>query len=85
MSLFSKLFGGGGATGPEPTEHNGYAITPTPIKEGPAWRVSATIEKDGQTHKLIRADTINDQATAIQASIDKAKMLIDQQGDRIFD
>ena len=86
MSILKKLFGGGsgGATGPAPTEYNGYAITPAPMKEGPAWRIAATIEKDGKTHRLIRADTINDHATAIQASLDKAKMLIDQQGDRLF-
>ena len=91
MSLFSKLFGGGGSSAPEPEaiDYNGYAVTPAPIREGTRYRVSAKIVKevDGEirTHTLIRADTIDDLETAVEASLGKAKMLIDQQGDRLFD
>jgi len=89
MSLFSKLFGGG-ADKPtvKPLEYNGFSITPTPIKEGPRFRVSALIEKeiDGEvkSHTLIRADTIDDLQSANEVSIGKAKQMIDEQGDRVF-
>lgn len=93
MSLFSKLFGGGGggssAPEPEAIDYHGFAVTPSPIREGNRYRISAKIVKevDGETktHTLIRADTIDDLETAVEASLGKAKMLIDQQGDRLFD
>ena len=86
MSLFSKLFGGGGASAPEPTpeDYKGFAITPTPHKEGSRWRIGARIEKDGKTHDLIRADVLEDKDAADTASIGKAKQMIDEQGDRLF-
>ncbi len=87
MSLLSRLFGGGGgASAPrvQPEEHNGFAIYPEPIKEGPRWRVAARIEKDGKVHKLVRADTIEDEQTARDVSTAKARQMIDEQGERIF-
>ena len=64
MSILSKLFGGGGSPAPkaEPELYEGFSITPTPIKEGPRYRISAQIEKDGRSHTLIRADTLEDLA-----------------------
>ncbi len=63
-------------------------MTPTPIREGTRYRVSARIVKevDGETktHTLIRADTLESLDAAAEASMAKAKMLIDQQGDRLF-
>ena len=95
MSLLRKLFGGGGGGGEKPpaegpaTDHKGYAITPAPEKEGGKWRVAAHIRKeiDGETktHHLIRADTLDSQDAAIEASLGKARQMIDEQGDRIFD
>ena len=86
MSLLSKLFGGGGSSAPaaEPTEYKGFSITPQPAKEGGRYRIGAKIEKDGKTHDLIRADTLDDKAGADDASINKAKQLIDQVGDALF-
>ena len=90
MSLLSKLFGGGGAQPtPEPEDYQGFAITPEPVNEGGRYRIGATISKDigGETksHHLIRADVLDDQQSAVDASIRKAKQVIDEQGDRIFD
>ena len=91
MSLLSRLFGGGSSSQPEAksVEHDGYTITPTPIREGNSYRISARIEKEvgGQmkSHTLIRADTLDDLETAQNASTTKARMLIDEQGDRLFD
>ena len=85
MSLLSKLFGGG-ASAPEPTAENykDFAITPKPQKEGSRWRVGALIEKDGKSHHLIRADVLEDRDAADVASIGKAKQMIDEQGERLF-
>ena len=62
MSIFRKLFGGGGGSSApeaEPEEYNGFAITPEPIKEGHTFRIAARIEKEVngevKTHRLIRA------------------------------
>ncbi|NCO87971.1 MAG: hypothetical protein GW886_15205 [Rhodobacterales bacterium] len=93
MSLLSRLFGGksGGdapaSSGPA-EEYKGYAITPAPIQSGGQYRVAARIEKtiDGtlRTHSLTRADTMASQEDAMAISLAKAKQVIDEQGDRIF-
>lgn len=89
MSLLSKLFGG--KSEPEVAkgeDYNGFKIYPEPIAEGRSFRVSARIERevdgDLKTHTLIRADTIEDKAVAIEASSRKAKQMIDQLGDGVF-
>lgn len=90
MSIFSKLFGGGGGAAPEaqPETHEGFRIFPEPVKEGTHWRVAARIEKEvgGEvlTHHLIRADTLASQDEAAAASVNKARQMIDEQGERIF-
>ncbi|MEP0961264.1 MAG: HlyU family transcriptional regulator [Roseobacter sp.] len=93
MSFFKKLFGGvGNAPEAEATatveSYEGFRITPTPISEGGTFRISALIEKeiDGDTkqHTLVRADTVQGIEIAQEASIRKAKQVIDEQGDRIF-
>lgn len=87
MSLFKKLFGGGGASAEaaEPIDYNGFQITPMPQKESQGHRIGAMIEKDGKSHRMIRADTYAAPDTAVEASIAKAKQVIDQMGDRIFE
>ena len=95
MSWLSRIFGGGGTSkgGTPPAAgavevYQGFRITPTPIREGGQFRISARIEKDvaGETkmHDLIRADTMADQTQAANASVAKAKQMIDEQGERIF-
>lgn len=91
MSLLSILFGGGGGGNTpkaEPVEHNGFLIFPEPMPDGSQFRLAARIEKeiDGEvkTHQLIRADVLNDATSAADAAVSKAKMLIDEQGERLF-
>ena len=88
MSFFKKLFGGGTAETAKSEVYNGFTITPTPQKEGTQYRIGARIEKEigGQvhTHTLVRADTIADPQEAADASVAKARQMIDEQGDRIF-
>jgi hypothetical protein len=89
MSILSRLFGGGASKEEAPSaaaeEYEGFAITPAPAKTGGGWRIGATIEKDGRRHDLIRADTLGDRDAAVEASVMKARQIIDQQGDRLFD
>ena len=89
MSLLSKLFG----SKPKAEKkaevvkevYKDFTITPTPIKDGGRYRISALIEKDGRSHTLIRADMLDDLETANQSSVAKAKRMIDEQGSRLFD
>ena len=88
MSLLKKLFGGAEPPAPDPITHAGFTIFPEPVKEDGGYRIAARIEKevggDMQVHHMIRADTYAGQETAIEASISKAKQVIDQMGERIF-
>ncbi|MCC5974805.1 MAG: hypothetical protein JJT81_12225 [Rubellimicrobium sp.] len=92
MSLWSRLFGGGkdeaASSSAAVEEYKGFRITPTPIREGGVYRISARIEKevDGQarTHELIRADTTASLDEATTASSGKARQIIDEQGERLF-
>ena len=94
MSLLSRLFGGGRAAPKEepkgdPVLHEGFAIYPQPIAEGGQFRVCALVEKEVEgaqrAHRMIRADLLNDRDAASEASLLKARAMIDQQGERIFD
>ncbi|SFS04188.1 HlyU family transcriptional regulator [Yoonia litorea] len=86
MAWLSKLFGGKEAASTAASEtYKDFTIAPQPQKDSSGWRIAALIEKDGKTHSLIRADVLNDQDAAIAASVSKAKQVIDEQGDRIFD
>jgi hypothetical protein len=87
-SFLSRLFG---ASAPPPADAVPYKdcrITPTPIKDGAVFRISARIEKEiggvTKTHTLIRADTSPTLDEATEASIGKAKLAIDQLGDTLF-
>ncbi len=90
MSLLSRLFGGGGASARkvQSETYEGFSITPTPIPDGSRFRVSARIEKEigGElkSHNLIRADVLEDITAANEASVRKARQMIDEQGERLF-
>ena len=90
MSLFSRLFGSKSDAPPEvePVEHKGFRIYPDPMKEGARWRIAARIEKEvggeTRTHRLIRADVLDDREACAEASLGKARAVIDEQGDRLF-
>ena len=85
MSFLSKLFGGGStAREPESETYEGFKITPKPAREGSRFRIGAMIEKDGKSHHLIRADMLETLDDASEASVRKARQMIDEQGDRLF-
>lgn len=90
MSILSKLFGGGSsATQPEPEEHNGFRIFPEPKSEGGGFKVAGRIEKEVggevKSHRFLRADTIQSKEEAERFSVLKAKQIIDEQGEGLFD
>ncbi len=77
------------ATGEEAAvEYNGYSISPCPRNVGGGWSTEAIIRKeiDGEVkqHKFIRADTSADKEAAVSLIINKARTLIDQQGNTIL-
>ncbi|MDU8930001.1 HlyU family transcriptional regulator [Alisedimentitalea sp. MJ-SS2] len=90
MSLLSKLFGGKpqAQQQAEPELYKDFAIFPEPSKEAHGYRIGARIEKevggDLKIHQMIRADTYGGEGTAIEASLSKARQLIDEQGEKIF-
>jgi hypothetical protein len=88
MNLISRLFAKPAAKAPEPVLHKDCRIFPAPLPEGSTFRIAARIEKDfgGETkvHQLIRADTRTSLEEAATASVDKARLAIDQLGDTIF-
>ena len=93
IDIINRLFGGSNGSKPDPEqtqviEYKGFDILPTPSKSGGGWSTSATISKssDGETktHYFIRADTTSTRDAAIELTVNKAKMCIDQIGDQIF-
>lgn len=91
MNLLSRLFGKSAAPetkAPEAILHKEYRIFPQPAKDGAGFRVAARIEKDFgdavKVHQLIRADTCTTLDEAIETSVRKARLAIDQLGDGLF-
>ena len=91
MSLLSRLFGGGGPkpeAKAETIDYNGFRITPEPMPAEGQFRIAALIEGEveGETksHQLVRADVLRDRDDAVEASLRKAKQMIDEQGPRLF-
>ena len=94
MSFWSALFGKGGgaestAKAADPVEYNGYVIRPAPYKSEGQFQTAGTIEKeiDGvrKEHRFVRADRYAAYDDAVNFSTNKARQIIDLQGDRIFD
>lgn len=97
MSFLKKLFGLGGsgegggeapAAAAEAQEHEGFRIRATPYKEGGQFQLCGVISKeiDGALceHRFIRADRFASLEDAVQMTFMKARQIIDQQGERIF-
>ena len=90
MSILSRIFGSKSKSANviHAIDYKGYAITPNPQKEAGGFRIGALITKtvDGvdKSHQLIRADIVGAKDAADDASIAKAKVMIDQSGEAIF-
>ena len=95
MSFWKSLFGGAKSAPDVPAgpvrslEHEGYLIEAAPFKDGDQFLVAGTISKeiDGERkeHKFIRADRCPGIDDAAEMTIRKAKQIIEQSGDRMFE
>ena len=94
MGFFSNLFGGGSkepkAAAVAQTETiEGVLVEATPMPEGGQFRLAARLSKDsgGETkeHTLIRADLFQTREEAARMAMQKARQVIAEQGDRLFD
>lgn len=69
-------------------DYEGFRVCATPIPEGGQYRVSGIIEKgEGEAkkqHTFVRADLIASKDEAKEFTVMKAKLMIDQLGDRVF-
>ncbi|TDO98115.1 HlyU family transcriptional regulator [Marinomonas balearica] len=91
LSGLKNLFSGSESpsqTVEESIDYNGFVITPAPISEGGQFRVAATISKgegeDQKTHQFIRSDLVPGRDQCIELTVRKAKITVDQLGDRLF-
>jgi hypothetical protein len=93
MSFWKKLFGGSAAGGdeapPDTVEYKGFVIRPAPYKDGDQYQTAGTIEKEiagaRKEHRFIRADRHASRDTAVSFTVDKARQIIDLQGERMFE
>ena len=96
MPIWSRLFGsrsdpppGGSAGEGQGEDYRGFRITPVPVREGGSYRVAARIEKEvagvPRRHDLVRADTTAALEDATRLSVAKARQLIDERGEGLFD
>ncbi|WP_306118306.1 MULTISPECIES: HlyU family transcriptional regulator [unclassified Roseitalea] len=95
--FLKRLFGGGEGEAPardETTdrapdeEYKGVAIHAAPAQEGSQWRLAGTLTRtvDGEaiTRRFMRADLVPSRDQAVAASLDKARLIIDQNGDSLW-
>jgi len=94
MSFWKALFGaraGGEAAEPagEAVEYNGFVIRAAPFKENGRYQTAGVIEKEiagvRKEHRFIRADSHASYETAAEFSLTKARQIVDQMGERLFD
>jgi hypothetical protein len=93
-SLWNSLMGKGAdggavAVAAEAVEYKGYRIRPSPYQAGSQYQTSGTIEKDfpsgTREHRFVRAESHPSKEDAVAFSLIKARQIIDQQGDRMFE
>ena len=74
--------------GRRPGRYKGYVIRAAPFKSGGQYQTAGTIERDiggeRKEHRFIRADAYAGYDDAVTFTINKARQIIDLQGDRMF-
>lgn len=96
MSFLKRLFGGApkeaGSGEPKVAatmEHEGFTIRATPYKEGGQWQLCGVVAKEiggeMREHRFVRADRFTDLDTTVEMVFVKARQIIAEQGDRLFD
>ncbi len=93
MSFWSALFGGGGgakaAKVSDPVEYKGYVIVAAPYKNNGHYQTAGSIAREiggvRKEHRFIRADAYATYDDAVTFTVNKARQIVDLQGDRMFD
>lgn len=93
MSFFGALFGRG-KTAPatklsDPVEYKGFIIQAAPYKNNGHYQTAGVIARDiggvRKEHRFIRADSYAAYDDAVTFTLNKARQIVDLQGERIFD
>lgn len=92
MGFLTNLFGGGprkpALREKEAVEYRGFRIVPAPAQEPNGWRIGAMISKevDGElrSYHMVRADVFAEMDFVVELTIRKAKLVIDEQGEKIL-
>jgi hypothetical protein len=91
MSLWSALFGRRAETAKaaDPVEYKGFIIRAAPYKNNGNYQTAGTIERETggvrQEHRFIRADAYAAYDDAVAFTVNKARQIIDLQGEKIFE
>jgi len=95
MSFWSALFGRGrGAAAntaklSDPVDYKGFVIRATPYKNNGHYQCSGIIARESggarKEHRFVRADAYASYDDAVNFTLNKARQIIDLQGERIFD
>ena len=94
-SFLSKLFGLSKASGTETAASSGKTetygdclIRATPMREGSQFRLAGSVEKEIEggvrVRTFIRADVFTSEQDVIDATLRKARQIIDQHGPSLF-
>jgi hypothetical protein len=93
MSIWSALFGrrpaAESARQSDPVEYKGYVIRAAPYKNNGAYQTAGVIEREvggvKKQHRFIRADAYASYDDAVNFTLNKARQIVDLQGERMFD
>ncbi len=94
MSFWSALFGR--RSGPEtaklsdPVEYKGFTLRAAPYKnDGGQYQTAGVIAREvggeRKEHRFIRADAYASYDDAVNFTLNKARQIVDLQGERLFD
>jgi hypothetical protein len=93
MSIWSALFGRRDAATTaklsDPVEYKGYVIRAAPFRNNGHYQTAGIIARDiggvRSEHRFIRADAYASYDDAVNFTLNKARQIIDLQGERIFE
>ena len=94
IGFFRRLFGspsGGAEEAPaaDAVEYKGFRIRPAPFKAEGQFQTAGVIEKDSaeglQEHHFVRAEKHASRDEAASFAITKAKQIIDERGEKMFE
>ena len=92
-NFFKRLTGGGSsdetAAEADAVEYSGFRIRPAPYAAEGQFQTAGTIEKNTEAglkvYKFVRAEKHASKEAAADFSVVKARQIIDEQGERVFD